>query len=95
MTVAFGNLIVVIIAEGKFLDNQVYEYFLFAGLLGVATIIFCVLSYFYKYQETHHDDEKRSDTDVENNDGTINKAYSQNSIDNDIKMLKMKALDPN
>jgi dipeptide/tripeptide permease len=51
MTIAIGNLIVIIVAESRFIKSQVYEYVFFAGLLGVATIIFLVLSYFYKYTD--------------------------------------------
>ena len=61
LTIAFGNLIVVIVAESKAIDDQVYEYVFFAGLLAVATLIFFFLSYFYKYVE------KPSDTDNEKN----------------------------
>ena len=57
MTTAFGNLIVVIIAEAKFVDNQVYDYILFAGLLSVATLIFGILGYFYKYVEPAREED--------------------------------------
>ena len=49
LTIAFGNVIVIIVAEARAIDSQVYEYVFFAGLLAIATIIFCILSYFYKY----------------------------------------------
>lgn len=48
LTVAFGNVIVVIIAEAKIFDSQANEFFLFAGLMFVDMIIFSVLAYFYK-----------------------------------------------
>ena len=51
LTVAFGNLIVVIIAEARFINDQVYEYVFFAGLLFLATVIFFAISYDYKYVE--------------------------------------------
>ena len=51
LTVALGNLLVVIVAESKFVDNQVFEYILYAGLLFVATIIFVIICWFYKYIE--------------------------------------------
>ncbi|CAF0821688.1 unnamed protein product [Brachionus calyciflorus] len=51
LTVAFGNLIVVIIAEARFIQDQVYEYVFFAGLLFLATAVFFALSYNYKYVE--------------------------------------------
>ena len=46
-----GNLIVIIISKAKFVDNQVYEYLIFAGLLIITTFLFAILSYFYKYEE--------------------------------------------
>lgn len=101
MTVAFGNLIVVIIAEGKFLENQVNEYFLFAGLLGCATIAFAVLTFFYKYHDPPSvgNDDKKSDGEVaataEGKEGLENVAYSKASIDSDIKLVHMRAFDPN
>lgn len=95
MTVAFGNLIVVIIAEAKFVDNQVHEYFLFAGLLGIATIIFGVLSFFYKYTDPKLEDEKSENSKKDNKNGIPNVVFSKNSIDSDIKLLKIKSFDTN
>lgn len=103
MTVAFGNLIVVIVAESRFVKNQVNEYFLFAGLLGFATITFAVLSFFYKYNDSISDElaeeEKSSQAKAtltkEDNEGVMNVAYSKASLDADIKLIKMKSLDPN
>ena len=57
LTVAFGNLIVVIIAEGNFLPNQVYEYGLFALLILIFAVVFAIMSYFYVYKETTRRDE--------------------------------------
>ncbi|KAG5684405.1 hypothetical protein PVAND_013640 [Polypedilum vanderplanki] len=48
LTVAFGNLIVVIITGAKFFDSQTYEFFLFAGLMFVDMILFSWLAYRYK-----------------------------------------------
>lgn len=48
MTVAVGNLIVVIIAGAKFFESQVIEFFLFAGLMFLDMIIFSWLAYRYK-----------------------------------------------
>ena len=95
MTVAFGNLIVVIIAEAKFVDNQVHEYFLFAGLLSVATIVFGVLSFFYKYNDPKSEDEKLENGKKDNKDGIHNVVFSKNSVDSDIKLLNMKSFDTN
>ena len=49
LTVAFGNLIVVVVAETSLFSAQWMEFFLFAGLMGIDTIIFIILAYFYVY----------------------------------------------
>ncbi|KPJ06360.1 Peptide transporter family 1 [Papilio machaon] len=51
LTVAFGNLIVVLIVEGNFLDAQWKEFFLFAGLMLLDMLIFTVMALRYKYAE--------------------------------------------
>lgn len=48
LTVAFGNVIVVIIAELKLFDSQASEFFLFAGLMFADMIIFMFVAYRYK-----------------------------------------------
>lgn len=62
LTVAFGNLIVVIIAEAKFFNSQAYEFFLFAGLMLVDMGIFAFMALKYKYVENpeEEDDEEES-----------------------------------
>ncbi|XP_064389399.1 solute carrier family 15 member 2-like isoform X2 [Halichondria panicea] len=49
MTVAFGNLVVIIIAEAKIFEDQSIEFFFFAILIFAVTIIFAIMSFFYKY----------------------------------------------
>ena len=44
-TVSLGNIIVIIIAEAKGIEKQSDEFFLFAGLIFVAAIIFIILAY--------------------------------------------------
>ncbi|CAH0716433.1 unnamed protein product, partial [Brenthis ino] len=51
LTVAFGNLIVVLIVEGNFLDAQWKEFFLFAGLMLLDMLIFTTMAFRYKYVE--------------------------------------------
>lgn len=46
-----GNLIVLVIAESKIVDNQVWEYVMFACLLLVATLAFITMAIYYKYVE--------------------------------------------
>ncbi|KAI4885389.1 hypothetical protein NFI96_020342, partial [Prochilodus magdalenae] len=49
LTVAVGNIIVLIVAEAGQLPDQWAEYVLFASLLVCVCIIFSIMAYFYKY----------------------------------------------
>lgn len=49
LTVAVGNIIVLIVAEAATLEDQWAEYILFASLLVVVSIIFSIMAYFYTY----------------------------------------------
>ncbi|XP_065184783.1 solute carrier family 15 member 2-like isoform X2 [Sycon ciliatum] len=51
LTVAFGNLVVVIVAEAEIFHNQIHEFFFFAGMTVVVTIIFILMSIRYTYVE--------------------------------------------
>jgi solute carrier family 15 oligopeptide transporter 1 len=51
LIVAFGNLIVIIIAEVQGIQRQAIEFFVFAGIMGVAAIVFTLLALGYKYVE--------------------------------------------
>jgi dipeptide/tripeptide permease len=55
LTVAFGNLIVVIIAGSKIFPQVYIEYFFFAGLMLVATIIFWLMSRSFQYKVPEED----------------------------------------
>lgn len=57
LTVAFGNLIVVLIVEGNFLDAQWKEFFLFAGLMLIDMLIFTTMAFRYKYHELRSSEE--------------------------------------
>lgn len=48
LTVAFGNVIVVIIAEAALFDSQASEFFLFAGLMFIDMLLFTFMAYRYK-----------------------------------------------
>ncbi|XP_034945797.1 peptide transporter family 1 isoform X2 [Chelonus insularis] len=66
-TVAFGNLIVVIIAEAKIFERQALEFFLFAGLMIVDMLIFAVMAKCYKYVELiDNNSDIDEDMDVRN-----------------------------
>lgn len=49
LTVAFGNVIVVVIAEAKIFQSQAYEFFLFAIMMFIDMLIFGLLAMRYKY----------------------------------------------
>ncbi|KAM6140940.1 LOW QUALITY PROTEIN: solute carrier family 15 member 1 [Pterocles gutturalis] len=51
LTVAVGNIIVLIVAGASRLSEQWAEYVLFAALLLVVCIIFAVMAYFYTYTD--------------------------------------------
>jgi hypothetical protein len=68
LTVAVGNLVVVLVAESKLVANQVYEYILFAGLLLVATVIFIIICCYYKYIE---DEESHGEEDENDDDSSV------------------------
>lgn len=69
LTVAVGNFVVVVVAEARFVPDQVYEYLLFAGLLVVALVLFVAISFFYKYTT----DEEKKEV------GIKNEAFENNS----------------
>lgn len=81
LTVSLGNIIVLIIAEAKFVPNQADEYFLFAGLIGIAAIVFIILAIRYEYvdesefYETENDplDKIKEDTFTEDGYATVDK----------------------
>jgi len=85
LTTAFGNLIVVIIAEAKFFDSQANEFFLFAGLMLVDMAIFAFMAMRYKYVEmpAEEDEEENKDKDMplkekksSEMNGNVNKTFS-------------------
>ncbi|CAG5933400.1 solute carrier family 15 member 1b [Menidia menidia] len=51
LTVAVGNIIVLIIAEAATLEDQWAEYILFASLLVLVCIVFAIMGYFYTYTD--------------------------------------------
>lgn len=49
LTIALGNLIVVIVAGARLVDSQFYEFLLFAGLMFIDMSIFGILAKRYKF----------------------------------------------
>uniref|UniRef100_A0A8C7YGX4 Solute carrier family 15 member 2 n=1 Tax=Oryzias sinensis TaxID=183150 RepID=A0A8C7YGX4_9TELE len=70
LTVAFGNVIVLIVAEGAGLE-QWKEFVLFAGLLLGVCIIFSVMSVFYKYVEPENMDKINLEDTKEEDEGVF------------------------
>ncbi|RVE75247.1 hypothetical protein OJAV_G00015210 [Oryzias javanicus] len=75
LTVAFGNIIVLIVAEAATLEEQWAEYILFAALLILVCIIFAIMAYFYTYidpakieahfaNKEHDEKERRKSLDM-------------------------------
>ncbi|EDV34193.1 uncharacterized protein Dana_GF21180, isoform A [Drosophila ananassae] len=58
LTVAFGNVIVVIIAEAALFDSQADEFFLFAGLMFVDMLIFMFMAYRYQPNNPVKDEDE-------------------------------------
>ncbi|XP_042901702.1 solute carrier family 15 member 1 isoform X2 [Parasteatoda tepidariorum] len=77
LTVAFGNLIVTIVAETELVEKKSSELFMFAILMGIDMLIFAVMAYFYKYVKVHTYSEERSGDKSRTNttNGKVNDAY--------------------
>uniref|UniRef100_A0A8D8BXW3 Oligopeptide transporter 1 n=2 Tax=Culex pipiens TaxID=7175 RepID=A0A8D8BXW3_CULPI len=82
LTVAIGNLIVVIVAEAKFFDAQKWEFIMFAVLMFVDMGIFAVLAYYYKSIPLKNYDEDDANTtlpieDKKDGDGLDNPTFAK------------------
>ncbi|XP_031828402.1 peptide transporter family 1 isoform X2 [Nomia melanderi] len=75
MTVAVGNLIVVIIAEASWFDRQMYEFLLFAALMFIDIIVFAVMARFYKYVEEPEAQSIAEEIRLDDKYGTLNPTY--------------------
>ncbi|CAN7999204.1 unnamed protein product, partial [Ixodes pacificus] len=83
ITVAVGNLIVVIVAKARFFNNASAESFMYCGLMGLDMFIFAIVAYFYKYitpgsRNPAVEDEKHSSLEPP--------AYQNNVFEGDTKM---------
>ncbi|XP_055536009.1 peptide transporter family 1-like [Wyeomyia smithii] len=61
LTVAIGNMLVVFIAEAKFVQSQSIEFFLFAVLMFLDMAFFMILAMRYKYTEHEENDIETTD----------------------------------
>ena len=60
LTVAFGNLIIALIADAKIFSHQSYEFLFFGALMIVDIAIFAVMAYFYVPSNIQEDEEKEA-----------------------------------
>ncbi|XP_037937528.1 peptide transporter family 1 [Teleopsis dalmanni] len=78
LTVAFGNVIVIIIAELSLFDSQANEFFLFAGLMFVDMIVFMFLAYRYVPNDPMKNEETepltKANHEIQPLEGVDNKA---------------------
>ncbi|XP_023224622.1 solute carrier family 15 member 1-like isoform X1 [Centruroides sculpturatus] len=80
LTVAFGNIIVVIVSVGRFFSKQSYEFFMFAGLMVADMMLFSLIAYFYKYVEAKEDQLTKHNANENNHSkGIQNAAYLEDS----------------
>ncbi|KAK0167215.1 hypothetical protein PV327_004644 [Microctonus hyperodae] len=84
LTMATGNLIIIIIAKAKIFNSQANEFFLFAGLMFLNMIIFSIMTLYYKYivVEDENDNEINCHTQheissQENCNGFVNPSFTE------------------
>ncbi|KAK0176290.1 hypothetical protein PV328_000438 [Microctonus aethiopoides] len=86
LTMATGNLIIIIIAKAKIFDSQANEFFLFAGLMFINMIIFSIMTLYYKYIVVGDEDDNEANchtldeiTSKENCSGFVNPSFTDKS----------------
>ena len=90
LTVAFGNLIVIIVAEAKAFD-QASEFFMFGCLMMVDMAIFAYMAYRYKYVNLSREEaEDFFDTNAENRRHSDD--YNHNEMKMEERELQWKSL---
>ncbi|XP_064091461.1 solute carrier family 15 member 2-like isoform X2 [Macrobrachium nipponense] len=78
LTTAFGNLIVVVVAEAKFVKRQSMEFFLFAGLMFVDMVIFAALAFNYKYVDEVKEERTNTNTRADDDRPPVAAAGKEN-----------------
>lgn len=67
LTVAFGNLIIAIIADAKIFPFQSYEFFFFAGLMIIDMGIFALMAYYYVPSKLAEEEEAENEKTTDEN----------------------------
>jgi len=88
LTVSIGNIIVLIVAELSLIPNQADEYYLFAGLIAFAALIFLWLAIRYEYVD--ESEFRRDDSD---SDDDVSSVTSSNISEKPIDKKEKKAYD--
>nr|ACX49753.2 oligopeptide transporter 1 [Perca flavescens] len=92
LTVAVGNIIVLIVAEAATLSDQWAEYILFASLLLVVCVVFAIMAHFYTYidptkieaqfaEKDPEDKEKRKSVEMTKKDSVEHRNEDRRSSD--------------
>lgn len=69
LTVAFGNLIVAVLADLQIFEEQSYEFFFYGGLMLVDIMIFAIIAYFYQPSVLpENDDDNMMDDENSSNE---------------------------
>lgn len=88
LSVAIGNMLVVVIAELKFFESQAAEFALFAALMIVDMFIFMLLAMRYKYVEHADDPEPSGDVVVvvaaHKTENRLDKPHISNGLSNGV-----------
>jgi len=88
LTVSIGNIIVLIVAELSLIPNQADEYYLFAGLIAFAALIFLWLAIRYEYVD--ESEFRRDDSD---SDDDVSSVTSSNMSEKPMKKKEKKTYD--
>ncbi|XP_076311823.1 solute carrier family 15 member 1-like isoform X2 [Tachypleus tridentatus] len=84
LTVAFGNLIVVIIAKLQLFNRQSLEFFMFACLMAADMMIFAIMGYFYKYVNQDQEEKEAIEMPQKNgksiSNGIRNEGYADDTL---------------
>ncbi|XP_055915652.1 peptide transporter family 1-like isoform X2 [Eupeodes corollae] len=80
LTVAIGNILVVIIAKLKFFDSQAQEFILFAAFMVADMLIFIVLAMRFKYVDQTDDSDFEEDPGHKNRSNNLESQGPRNEI---------------
>ncbi|XP_058456306.1 peptide transporter family 1-like [Malaya genurostris] len=90
LTVAIGNMLVVFIAEAKFVHSQSVEFFLFAILMFLDMAFFMILAIRYKYSE--HEISDVESGDIKKSTGSIGESepckFDQSPLEKGLENVK-------